>query len=144
MGGSVSAADRKSEENMTPVPFRYQDNLVFIGDSQTQRDFPLRSEVPAKKYRVDYFGSYVDILMKKFLVHFPELELRAWNTGVSGATVPDLLEIAQEHILSLKPLMLPGVARERLGLTHDSNPRKPDWASLSWCLARCCWPFSRW
>ncbi len=79
------------------------ERLVFFGDSLTQRTDLKYSEVPARRYRLDYAESYVDILMKRLLVHYPHLNLSFFNCGVGGDTVFHLLERYSEDVLPLCP-----------------------------------------
>lgn len=81
-----------------------EDNLtiVFFGDSLTQRTGITLSNDPAHRFSLDYAGSYVDILVKKLIVHYPEVKLRYFNRGIGGNTVVDLLNRV-EDILSKKP-----------------------------------------
>ena len=50
---------------------RQGEKIVFFGDSLTQRTDLNESEHPARRYSLDYAGSYVDILVKRLLIHFP-------------------------------------------------------------------------
>lgn len=77
--------------------------IVFFGDSLTRRSWMKDTAQIAKRYTLDYCESYVDILLKKLLVRYPELELEAYNRGVGGDTVADLLNRVQEDVLNLKP-----------------------------------------
>ena len=79
------------------------ERLVFFGDSLTQRTDLKYSEVPARRYRLDYAESYVDILMKRLMVHYPHLNLSFFNCGVGGDTVFHLLERYSEDVLPLCP-----------------------------------------
>ena len=49
---------------------RQGEKIVFFGDSLTQRTDLNESEHPARRYSLDYAGSYVDILVKRLLIHF--------------------------------------------------------------------------
>jgi len=40
--------------------------------------------IPAVKYLLEYAGSYVDILLKRLLVHYPQIQLEACNKGIGG------------------------------------------------------------
>ena len=48
---------------------RQGEKIVFFGDSLTQRTDLNESEHPARRYSLDYAGSYVDILVKRLLIH---------------------------------------------------------------------------
>ena len=63
---------------------RQGEKIVFFGDSLTQRTDLNESEHPARRYSLDYAGSYVDILVKRLLIHFPQLEFTFYNRGVGG------------------------------------------------------------
>lgn len=79
------------------------ERLVFFGDSLTQRTDLKDSEIPARRYRLDYTESYVDILMKRLMVHYPQLDLSFFNRGVGGDTVFHLLERYSKDVLPLCP-----------------------------------------
>ncbi len=81
-----------------------EDNLtiVFFGDSLTQRTGITLSNDPAHRFSLDYAGSYVDILIKKLIVHYPELKFKYFNRGFGGNTAVDLLSQV-EDILSKNP-----------------------------------------
>ena len=85
--------------------------IVFFGDSLTHRTGVTQAPNPAHKFNLDYTGSYVDILVKKMLVHYPEVAFEYYNLGVGGNTTVDLLNRVQEVL--------------RLG---------PDWADRTWHL----------
>lgn len=48
--------------------------MSFFGDSLTKRTGRMDSEIPADRYAVSYVESYVDLLVKRLLIHFPQLE----------------------------------------------------------------------
>ena len=52
---------------------RPDERIVFFGDSLTCRTDLLDSADPSRRYSLDYAGSYVDILVKRLLIHFPQL-----------------------------------------------------------------------
>ncbi len=74
------------------------DRLIFLGDSLTQRTGLLTSTIPAARYGHAYLGSYVDILAKRLLVHFPQLGLQIFNAGVGGIMLPHLLQSLPVHL----------------------------------------------
>lgn len=82
---------------------KHGEKIVFWGDSLTQRTDLKESALPAERYRLDYAESYVDILVKRLLVHFPTLEFSFYNKGVGGDTVFHLLERYHSDVLSLCP-----------------------------------------
>ena len=84
-----------------------KDRIVFFGDSLTKRTGRMDSEIPADRYAVSYVESYVDLLVKRLLIHFPQLEFTIYNRGVGGDTVLNLLERYQKDVLPLKPSILP-------------------------------------
>lgn len=49
---------------------RPDERIVFFGDSLTCRTDLLDSADPSRRYSLDYAGSYVDILVKRLLIHF--------------------------------------------------------------------------
>lgn len=51
-------------------------------------------------------GSYVDILVKRLLIHFPQLEFTFYNRGVGGDTIRHLLERYSHDIAPLHPTMM--------------------------------------
>ena len=79
------------------------DRLIFLGDSLTQRTGLLSSTTPAARYGHPYLGSYVDILLKRLLVHYPELELQARNAGVGGTMLTHLLTSLPEFLDEFEP-----------------------------------------
>lgn len=85
---------------------RQGEKIVFFGDSLTQRTDLNESEHPARRYSLDYAGSYVDILVKRLLIHFPQLEFTFYNRGVGGDTIRHLLERYSHDIAPLHPTMM--------------------------------------
>lgn len=77
--------------------------IVFFGDSLTRRSWMKDTSTIAKRYALDYCESYVDILLKKILVRYPELEIEAYSRGVGGDTTADLLKRVEEDVLNLNP-----------------------------------------
>ena len=71
---------------MSGFTFGAGSRVVFLGDSLTQRTGLLTSEVPAKRYRMAYMGSYVDIFLKRMIVHNPDLQIAAWNRALPPAS----------------------------------------------------------
>ena len=63
---------------------RPDERIVFFGDSLTCRTDLLDSADPSRRYSLDYAGSYVDILVKRLLIHFPQLPFTFYNAGVGG------------------------------------------------------------
>lgn len=63
-----------------------KERIVFFGDSLTKRTGRMDSEIPADRYAVSYVESYVDLLVKRLLIHFPQLEFTIYNRGVGGDT----------------------------------------------------------
>ena len=85
---------------------RQGEKIVFFGDSLTQRTDLNESEHPARRYSLDYAGSYVDILVKRLLIHFPQLEFTFYNRGVGGDTIRHLLERYSRDVAPLHPSMM--------------------------------------
>ena len=85
---------------------RQGEKIVFFGDSLTQRTDLNESEHPARRYSLDYAGSYVDILVKRLLIHFPQLEFTFYNRGVGGDTIRHLLERYSHDVAPLHPTMM--------------------------------------
>ena len=83
-----------------------KERIVFFGDSLTKRTGRMDSEIPADRYAVSYVESYVDLLVKRLLIHFPQLEFTIYNRGVGGDTVLNLLERYQKDVLPLKPTLM--------------------------------------
>lgn len=83
--------------------FSKNDKIIFLGDSLTCRTGVTASAFPARKFQFDYSGSYVDILLQKILVHYPKLEIEAYNKGQGGNTVVDLIARVQQDVLDLHP-----------------------------------------
>lgn len=82
---------------------RPKERLVFFGDSLTKRTDLKESEIPACRYNLDYTESYVDILVKRLLIHFPQLEFTFYNKGVGGDTIFHLLERYHTDVVPLHP-----------------------------------------
>ena len=80
-----------------------KDRVVFLGDSLTRRTGLLSSTNPAARYGHSYLGSYVDILLKRLLVHFPHLELETLNAGVGGIMLPHLLQRLPGYLDDFRP-----------------------------------------
>lgn len=80
-----------------------RNRIVFLGDSLTLRSRILQSPLPAHRFSLDYCGSYVDILMKRIAVNFPDLHIEYFNQGIGGSTTQDLLERVQHDVISLAP-----------------------------------------
>ena len=85
---------------------RPDERIVFFGDSLTCRTDLLDSADPARRYSLDYAGSYVDILVKRLLIHFPQLPFTFYNAGVGGDTVDRLLARYEQDVLPLSPTMM--------------------------------------
>lgn len=83
--------------------FQKGQTILFYGDSITKRSVMQESPNPAHRYALDYSGSYVDILMKRLLVHYPDYELRMYNHGVGGDTAFGLLKRYQEDVSPIQP-----------------------------------------
>ncbi len=79
------------------------DRLIFLGDSLTQRTGLLTSTNPAARYGHAYLGSYVTILVKRLLVHYPHLVLQTFNAGVGGIMLPHLLQSLPGYLEQFKP-----------------------------------------
>lgn len=79
------------------------ERLVFFGDSLTLRTDLKHTEYPALHYCLDYSESYVDILVKRLLIHAPQLEFTFYNCGNGGDTIQHLLERYAEDVLPLHP-----------------------------------------
>lgn len=82
------------------------ERIVFFGDSLTKRTDLKESEIPARRYSLDYGESYVDLLIRRLLVHHPQLELTFFNCGHGGDTVRHLLERYQTDVLPLAPSLM--------------------------------------
>lgn len=78
-------------------------NLVFLGDSLTQRTGIIQSSNPSHRFSLDYSGSYVDVLIKRIIVNFPNIQFEYHNKGMGGNTVKDLLGRVQKDVISLHP-----------------------------------------
>jgi lysophospholipase L1-like esterase len=79
------------------------ERLVFFGDSLTMRTDLKCAQYPALHYSLDYAESYVDILVKRLLIHAPQLEFTFYNRGNAGDTIRHLLERYAEEVLPLHP-----------------------------------------
>lgn len=76
--------------------------MVFFGDSLTLRTGVIESPIPARRFSMDYAGTYVDILVKKLLVHYPMALKEYYNMGIGGNKVVDLLGRVDE-VIALNP-----------------------------------------
>lgn len=83
--------------------FAKNDRVIFFGDSLTNRTGVHQNSNLAKRFKLDYTGNYVDILEKRLLVHYPELNLSCYNKGKGGDTTADLLARVDQDVLSLQP-----------------------------------------
>ncbi|MHC4873143.1 MAG: SGNH/GDSL hydrolase family protein [Planctomycetota bacterium] len=83
--------------------FKKNQKIVFFGDSLTQRTGVVLNPYPARRYTVDYRESYVDILVKRILVNFPETPVEIFNKGIGGNKTTDLLARIEDDVLSIKP-----------------------------------------
>jgi len=88
---------------MKTLIFGLDSRIVFLGDSLTRRTSLVNGSEPRRRYGEGYVGSYVDILMKRILVNFPENRLLMWNAGNSGNDLPALLERVERDVLALRP-----------------------------------------
>jgi lysophospholipase L1-like esterase len=88
---------------MKKLIFGLDARIVFFGDSLTFRRNVVFSAGLPKRFGDGYTGSYVDVLLKRILVNFPENRLLIWNNGESGNDVPALLERVEPDVLALKP-----------------------------------------
>ncbi len=77
--------------------------LVFFGDSLTCRTGITCNPDPRARFIEKYHASYVDMLLKKIMLHFPELSLLFWNQGKGGDTTEDLIARLELDVLSLRP-----------------------------------------
>lgn len=111
-----------------------KERIVFFGDSLTKRTGRMDSEIPANRYAVSYVESYVDLLVKRLLIHFPQLEFTIYNRGVGGDTVLNLLERYQKDVLPLKPtLMFLWIGQNDAKNFDDSRFQKGVSCLLEWC-----------
>lgn len=83
--------------------FGLDDRIVFFGDSLTCRTGVTRSASVRKKYGENYTASYVDILLKRILVSFPETRMLAWNEGNAGNDTLDLLGRVEKDVMVRDP-----------------------------------------
>ena len=83
-----------------------KERIVFFGDSLTSRTDLLCASSPAVRYSLDYRESYVDILMKKLLVHYPQLNIQFCNKGAGGDTAAHLLERYAKDVLPFHPTLV--------------------------------------
>lgn len=67
-------------------------NIVFLGDSFTNRTGVKDASNPEKRFSTHYTGNYAEHVMKRLFVHFPEKNFRFYNRGKSGDSVSDLLD----------------------------------------------------
>lgn len=81
--------------------FQQGQTVVFFGDSLTHRTGVIENPNINRRYPVDYFGSYVDILLKKILIHYPGLDLNVWNKGVGGDTTEKLLNRVESDVIDM-------------------------------------------
>ena len=79
------------------------DRLIFLGDSLTQRTGLLNSTNPAARYGHAYLGSYVDILVKRLLVNYPQLGFQTCNAGVGGIMLPHLEQSLPGYLEQFDP-----------------------------------------
>lgn len=81
-------------------------NIVFLGDSFTNRTGVKYACNPEKRFSTYYTGNYAENVMKRLFVHFPESNFKFYNKGISGDSVSDLLDRYDKDVLSLKPNLL--------------------------------------
>lgn len=101
--------------------FNKNQKIVFFGDSLTCRTGVVCNPYPARRYLVDYRESYIDVLIKRILVNFPETPIEIFNKGIGGNKTTDLLARLEEDVLSLQPdhvVIMIG--------TNDSKKLSPD------------------
>ena len=80
--------------------FRNMDRIVFAGDSVTD----MGSEQPVGESFDENLGrSYVRIIDNMLSTWYPEILVRVTNSGISGNTSRDLLEIYQRDVIDLNP-----------------------------------------
>ncbi len=83
--------------------------LMSASSFRRQPDLPHRpagQRRPVRRYSLDYAGSYVDILVKRLLIHFPQLPFTFYNAGWAGDTVDRLLARYEQDVLPLSPTMM--------------------------------------
>lgn len=67
-------------------------NILFLGDSFTNRTGVKNAFKPEKMFSTLYTGNYVEILCKRLFVHFPDVDFAFYNRGISGDTTEDILK----------------------------------------------------
>ena len=77
-------------------------NIVFLGDSFTQRTGVKYAGNPEKRFSTHYTGSYAEHVMKRLFVHFTEKNFRFYNKGKSGDTTCDLLKRYDKDVQDLE------------------------------------------
>lgn len=88
------------------MKINHGERIVFFGDSLTRRTDLKESDCPARRYALDYGESYVDILVKRLLVHHPQLEFTFHNCGHGGDTILHLLERYKTDVVPLMPSLM--------------------------------------
>lgn len=67
-------------------------NIVFLGDSFTNRTGVKNSVVPQKMFSTSYTGNYTEFVSKRLFVHYKDIDFRFYNKGISGDSVYDVLK----------------------------------------------------
>lgn len=67
-------------------------NIVFLGDSFTNRTGVKNSVVPQKMFSTSYTGNYTEFVSKRLFVHYKDIDFSFYNKGISGDSVFDVLK----------------------------------------------------
>lgn len=78
-------------------------NIVFLGDSFTNRTGVKYADNPEKRFSTHYTENYAEYVMKRLFIHFPETNFRFYNKGISGDSTADLLNRYDNDVLKLNP-----------------------------------------
>lgn len=78
-------------------------NIIFLGDSFTNRTGVKNSVVPEKMFSTSYTGNYTEIVSKRLYVHYKDINFRFYNKGISGDSVYDILERFNKEFKDIFP-----------------------------------------
>ena len=67
-------------------------NIVFLGDSFTNRTGVKNSVIPQKMFSTSYTGNYTEFVSKRLFVHYKDIDFSFYNKGISGDSVSDVLK----------------------------------------------------
>ncbi|RGF49414.1 hypothetical protein DW006_09665 [Eubacterium sp. AF36-5BH] len=113
-------------------------NIVFLGDSFTNRTGVKNSVIPQKMFSTSYTGNYTEFVSKRLFVHYKDIDFSFYNKGISGDSVSDVLKRFNKEFEEIFPDLVILLIGHNDAKKKGTDVFTEDYSTLIDKISKCC------